>query len=180
MKATGVVPTPPEPTTEAIARGRSIYRLVQCWQCHGITGQGNGPSAPNLMDDKDKGEPIAPANFTRGYLKSGDKPEDVYRSMMTGLEGSPMPSFKGSLNLARDSFEDLSGIEPLIPSQELEQLKVFIASLPTSEQFDKLPDAEKEAKVIGCMHGLDAVLLGLLLRRVLRGSVTSRREAAHL
>ena len=32
-------------------------------------------------------------NFTKGKLKGGGAPEDVYRTFMTGLNGTAMPSF---------------------------------------------------------------------------------------
>lgn len=34
-----------------------------------------------------------PHDFTQGPLKVGDAPEDLYRAFMTGLNGSPMPSY---------------------------------------------------------------------------------------
>jgi len=36
-------------------------------------------------------------DFTRGNLKCGNAPEDVYRVFMTGLNGTPMPSFGDSI-----------------------------------------------------------------------------------
>ena len=68
---------------------------MQCATCHGDTGKGNGPSAPTLMDDF--GHRIEPRDFTRGPLKVGDTPEDLYRTFMTGLNGTPMPSFADSI-----------------------------------------------------------------------------------
>ena len=52
----------------------------------------NGPSAATLTDDL--GKPIEPFNFTSGARpKCGDTDRDIYKIFMTGLDGTPMPSF---------------------------------------------------------------------------------------
>ena len=41
-----------------------------------------------------KGDPIKPFNFSTGErFMCGDTNRDLYRIFMTGLDGSPMPSF---------------------------------------------------------------------------------------
>ncbi|GEJ56793.1 c-type cytochrome [Anaeromyxobacter diazotrophicus] len=89
---------PPRPafTPELVQKGKGVWDKVQCAACHGDTGKGNGPSASTLRDDW--GRPIEPRDFTRGSLKVGDTPEDLYRTFMTGLNGTPMPSFAESIN----------------------------------------------------------------------------------
>src|SRR5580692_6426700 len=52
------IPPEPEVTAERIKAGRDVFARVQCWKCHGVQGQANGPSAPTLQDDL--GRPIAP------------------------------------------------------------------------------------------------------------------------
>jgi len=55
--------------------------------------------AGKLKDDW--GNKTVPYDFTSGAnLKCGDRPEDLYRVFMTGLSGSPMPSFADSLTPA--------------------------------------------------------------------------------
>ena len=88
---------PPPPTTEMIAHGREIWRQAKCWECHGDTGKGDGEKAAGLEDDW--GFPIVPANLTRGLFKSGPTVTDIFRTISTGLSGTPMPSFQ-------DSFPD--------------------------------------------------------------------------
>jgi cytochrome c oxidase cbb3-type subunit 2 len=87
---------PPAPadlaSAERLARGRSVYQSLECGTCHGAEGRGDGPSAAGLPPDA-WGNPQKPFNFTRGKLKSGGKPEDVYRTFMTGLNGTAMPSY---------------------------------------------------------------------------------------
>lgn len=84
--------TPPPPTAELLAHGREIWRQAKCWECHGDTGKGDGQKAAGLKDDW--GFPIIPANLTRGLFKSGPKVTDIFRTITTGLSGTPMPSFQ--------------------------------------------------------------------------------------
>jgi cytochrome c oxidase cbb3-type subunit 2 len=77
---------------ESIARGRELYQMLECSACHGQSGHGDGPSAAT-MDPDAWGNPQHPFDFTKGRLKSGAAPEDVYRTFMTGLNGTAMPSY---------------------------------------------------------------------------------------
>jgi mono/diheme cytochrome c family protein len=97
-KPAAPIEIPPEPPNDAnsIAAGKETYETVQCGQCHGESGRGDGPSASTLRDDW--GQPIKPYDFTSGHLKCGDAPADVYRVFMTGLNGTPMPSFSDSIS----------------------------------------------------------------------------------
>jgi mono/diheme cytochrome c family protein len=98
------IPPEPEVTADRIKAGRDVFARVQCWKCHGVLGQANGPSASTLQDDL--GRPIAPYNFTEGSRpKCGDTDQDIYRIFMTGLDGTPMPSFAD--NIKPDEAWDL-------------------------------------------------------------------------
>src|ERR1039457_3709780 len=98
------IPAEPEVTADRIKAGRDVFARVQCWKCHGVLGQANGPSAATLTDDL--GRPIAAYNFTEGARpKCGDTDRDIYRIFMTGLDGTPMPSFAD--NIKPDEAWDL-------------------------------------------------------------------------
>jgi mono/diheme cytochrome c family protein len=98
------IPPEPEITPERIKAGRDVFARVQCWKCHGVLGQANGPSAATLTDDL--GRPIAAFNFTEGARpKCGETDRDIYRIFMTGLDGTPMPSFAD--NIKPDEAWDL-------------------------------------------------------------------------
>jgi mono/diheme cytochrome c family protein len=98
------IPAEPEVTADRVKAGRDIFAKVQCWKCHGVTGQANGPSASTLQDDL--GRPIAAFNFTEGSRpKCGSTDQDIYRIFMTGLDGTPMPSFAD--NIKPDEAWDL-------------------------------------------------------------------------
>ena len=89
---------PPEPavTIDSIKKGRQAYEQLGCAACHGATGNGWGPVASDLVDDD--GRPIRPADLTTSTWKGGCQGEDLYRRIMTGLDGTPMPSFEKQLS----------------------------------------------------------------------------------
>ena len=86
-------------TTESILHGRQVFQKMECWKCHGPAGHGDGPAASTLTDSKD--QPIHPYNFSTGTrFKCGTTNADLYRIFMTGLDGTPMPSFADQLQPA--------------------------------------------------------------------------------
>jgi mono/diheme cytochrome c family protein len=95
------IPIPPETpaTPESILLGKAMYVKVECGKCHGKEGRGNGPAAATLTDTKNN--PIVPYDFTTGdRFKCGSSDVDLYRIFMTGLDGTPMPSFADVLKPA--------------------------------------------------------------------------------
>ena len=85
------IDTPPPPTAALISHGHEVWLQAKCWECHGKSGRGDGEKAAGLKDDW--GFPIRPANLTLGRFKSGPGVSDIFRTISTGLSGSPMPSF---------------------------------------------------------------------------------------
>jgi cytochrome c oxidase cbb3-type subunit I/II len=86
---------PPAASAEIVAHGKDVWQTAKCWECHGQTGKGDGEKAAGLKDDF--GFPIRPADLTSGQFKSGPSVQDIFRTMSTGLSGTPMPSFRDSL-----------------------------------------------------------------------------------
>jgi mono/diheme cytochrome c family protein len=92
------------------AGGYAIYRR-NCVHCHGVSGAGDGPTAPFLYP--------APRDYRKGIFKftstpSGDRPrrDDLRRTIKHGLHGSSMPSF-----------------EPLLDESEIEQVIDYVIFL---------------------------------------------------
>jgi cytochrome c oxidase cbb3-type subunit 2 len=86
----------PGPSPELVARGKQMWKQAKCWECHGDAGKGDGEKAAELEDDF--GFPIPPADLTTGQFKSGPRPADIFRTMSTGLMGTPMASFEDALS----------------------------------------------------------------------------------
>ena len=98
------IPPEPEITPERVKAGQEVFRKMECWKCHGVQGMANGPSSATLTDDL--GRPISPFNFTDGSRPlCGNTDRDIYKIFMTGLDGTPMPSFAD--NIKPDEAWDL-------------------------------------------------------------------------
>ena len=89
------IPAPPDPSPGLIAEGKAVYEKFGCSKCHGTEGRGDGPAAPELTDTS--GDPFPAAAFASGIFKSGGQPAELYRILLTGMAGTPMPSFQQSL-----------------------------------------------------------------------------------
>ena len=87
--------TPPAPSQQILDRGKEVWQVAKCWECHGQGGKGDGEKAAGLKDDL--GFAIVPADLTSGQFKSGPAVEDIFRTMTTGLSGTPMPSYRDAL-----------------------------------------------------------------------------------
>ena len=89
------LPSAPSTTKESIALGSKLYAETGCVRCHGTKGRGDGPSGPTLTDDW--GHAIRAADLAQNWtFRGGSSREDIFRTMSTGLNGTPMPSFADS------------------------------------------------------------------------------------
>ncbi|BCH22788.1 cbb3-type cytochrome c oxidase subunit II [Mesorhizobium sp. L-8-3] len=113
---------PPAPSQQMLDRGKQTWQVAKCWECHGQGGKGDGEKAAGLKDDL--GFAIVPADLTSGQFKSGPAVEDIFRTMTTGLSGTPMPSYRDALPeedrwalsyyvLSLSAYKDPLTLEPL-------------------------------------------------------------------
>ena len=92
------IPSAPASDLLMLDRGAQIYVAMDCGKCHGTSGRGDGPSAATMVDTDNK--PIFAFDMTRSWkLKSGAEVQDIYKVLATGLNGTPMPSYQGSLSV---------------------------------------------------------------------------------
>ncbi len=78
--------------TQQLKKGQAVYQ-EKCVQCHGISGDGNGPVAKSMYP--------RPRDYRKGIFKFtstlyGAKPmrDDLVRTVRRGIRGTSMPSFK--------------------------------------------------------------------------------------
>jgi mono/diheme cytochrome c family protein len=85
---TGVVRVPPPPPFTSQARRFALERYADaCASCHGTTGKGDGTE-----DQKDElGYSIRPRDLTVGVFKGDPDPLQLYRRIVSGMPGTPMP-----------------------------------------------------------------------------------------
>lgn len=103
------LPDPPGlPSSARIEHGRKIYITYACDHCHGANGLGDGQEARegNLRDAR--GLRISAGDLTqRASFKNGSSAESLYRSIMTGLDGTPMPSYADTIGDRDEDVWDL-------------------------------------------------------------------------
>ncbi len=76
------------------AKGQALF-AANCAICHGLAADGRGPVVPMLKDIW--GFPSQPSDLRQPHLRCGDRPDDIYRVLATGLNGTPMGSFDANL-----------------------------------------------------------------------------------
>jgi plastocyanin len=90
------LPEPPKASRSA-DRGRAIYTKMQCEKCHGLDGRGVGPSSPTMVDAK--GRHVNARDFTQpGAFRTGWTEREIIRTLETGMNGVPMPSYSGVMS----------------------------------------------------------------------------------
>jgi|RhiMethySRZTD1v2_1073278.scaffolds.fasta_scaffold21857_6 mono/diheme cytochrome c family protein len=90
------LPSAPSSTPQSIELGKKLYVDNGCIKCHGPLGRGDGPSAPTLVDELN--HPIRAADLSQSWtFRGGSSREDIFRTMSTGFNGTPMPSFADAL-----------------------------------------------------------------------------------
>jgi cbb3-type cytochrome oxidase cytochrome c subunit/cytochrome c553 len=95
------VPAEPPVTEASIDNGKELFHgKAACFICHGPEGRGDGLLAATLKDVW--GHPERPADFTlpagaRGGVKLGHDGVHIFKTIMTGVGGTPMPDFEQQL-----------------------------------------------------------------------------------
>jgi mono/diheme cytochrome c family protein len=91
-----IYPTTPMPvfTKSVVQQGKEAFLTKGCAKCHGEDGR--GMMATNVGTDA-WGNPTKAADLTSGMLRGGTEPLDIYRHIDGGINGTPMPSFRATL-----------------------------------------------------------------------------------
>jgi len=86
------VPPAPPSTPERVKRGKDLYDELRCFRCHGTDLKGNGSLADKLYDLWDHRAFVYDLTDPNTF-KFGFKKEDIYLTLTTGLDGSPMAAY---------------------------------------------------------------------------------------
>jgi mono/diheme cytochrome c family protein len=92
------MPLPDAPGRSRSAdRGRQVYAKTQCSKCHGEDGRGVGPSSNEMVDGR--GRHVNARDFTQpGSYRTGWTEREIIRTLETGMNGVPMPSYSGVMS----------------------------------------------------------------------------------
>jgi cytochrome c oxidase cbb3-type subunit 2 len=104
------------PNTELLKRGQRLYEQTKCVDCHGKKGQGDGPKANELKDNW--GYSIKMRDFTTETFKRGASVQDIFLTIATGLDGTPMASNSDSI-----SAEDILALATYMKSLNRQHLR---------------------------------------------------------
>lgn len=91
-----VVAQPPVETLERVVHGSEIYAKGGCASCHGSDGRGDGPASTSLAYKS--GVPAHPRDFRADRFHRSSRLADIYLTLQTGLDGTPMGSFSKVLS----------------------------------------------------------------------------------
>ncbi len=94
----------PELTEDRIKAGREAFLSKGCSKCHGEDGRGH--TKDNIGKDS-WGFATRAADLTSGMLHGGQDPIDVYRRILNGINGTPMPGFKSALESEPETIWNL-------------------------------------------------------------------------
>ncbi len=138
---------PPEPaiTPQSIAEGKSLYMIMECWACHGVKGKGDGKSAKDLEDDW--GYRSKPFDFTVGNYKGGNDNRSIYKTFITGVNGTPMPSYEDAFLFGRESIGDYSTFREAYPESDIAGLRNYLESQPTESELASMSEEERQRLV---------------------------------
>ncbi|MBI3940928.1 MAG: c-type cytochrome [Acidobacteria bacterium] len=134
---TGRIQVPPEvpDTPEARARGRQLF-VVGCAGCHGPLGKGDGQQ----RQEDSEGFPLRPRDLTAGIFKGSPESQEVYKRVVAGLPGSPMPA---SLHLYGNAAWDVVHFVRSLSSDEQRsrmEMKRFRIVAKRVEELPSHPD----------------------------------------
>ncbi len=109
---------------QSVETGKLLYTELGCVECHGNVGRGDGSSAPTLTDEW--GFQVWPANLTQGWnFRGGNETEDIFKRIIGGIAGSPMPAFEGdsftNFGLTKDESKRLTELEAKDEMTEAEE-----------------------------------------------------------
>jgi cytochrome c oxidase cbb3-type subunit I/II len=125
------VPAETPLTVQSMQHGKELFTKLECWKCHGPEGRGDGPSASTLTDSND--QPIRPYNFAAGSrFKCGTTNHDLYKIFMTGLDGTPMPSFADVIK-PEDAWDLVHYLRTLQISHKSPELTLWMSTKEGAE-----------------------------------------------
>jgi len=95
------MPLPAAPKVRSADRGREVYAKMQCAKCHGEDGRGVGPSSSEMVDARERH--VNARDFTQpGSFRTGWTEREIIRTLETGMNGVPMPSYSGVMSMQEE------------------------------------------------------------------------------
>lgn len=137
-----------QPTDETVAQGKELYKKMKCFLCHGDEGRGDGPITVTLRNEW--GRPFDARDLTKGWtFRGGNTLRDIYRTISTGLNGTPMGPYADYLT-PEERWSLAHYVKSLSPEKEEEpavainskMLKEDLPDDPNDPQWDSADSME--------------------------------------
>jgi mono/diheme cytochrome c family protein len=150
VKYTGTFAQPrliaaPDAPPADLARGQAVYQ-ERCVQCHGVSGDGQGPAAKFMYP--------RPRDYRRGLFKFTSTPygyrplpSDLMRTVREGIRGTSMPGFA------------------LLPEQDLRAVVTYVLMLSRRGELENLLVETAEAEDEIDADAVEDDLVATVLRR---------------
>jgi DMSO reductase family type II enzyme heme b subunit len=88
---------PPAASDAILKQGKEIFEKAKCWECHGKAGKGEGEKGWQKDFKNDWGTRAYPTDLTQSWeYRGGSALEDIFRTVTSGFDGTPMASFQSS------------------------------------------------------------------------------------
>jgi mono/diheme cytochrome c family protein len=146
---------------DALEAGEAAFQKLECWKCHGESGRGSGNSTPTLEDWR--GLPIRAADLTEPWnFNGGGGAAEIYRRMMTGLDGTPMPAYRDAVASNVVSTDELWQVAHYVASLA-PTLQPATADLVTAGRVETLPSTPTD-EAWGAAKSYFVPLVGQVIR----------------
>jgi mono/diheme cytochrome c family protein len=132
--ATVDVPQIADGDSAAVARGKEIYIQQSCHACHGTLGRGDGQQ---VMVDSE-GLPTRPRDLTAGIFKGEPDAASIYRRIVLGMPGTPMPS---SSNLKPEQMIDLAHFIRSLSDEPTRAAALLKRERLVAKRVEELPES---------------------------------------
>jgi len=84
-------------TPDSVKRGQELFKEMKCFGCHGEDGRGNGALTVALQTQWNM--PYRARDLSKSWnFKGGNATEDIYRTISTGFNETPMGSYLEKLS----------------------------------------------------------------------------------
>ncbi|MBI4526821.1 MAG: c-type cytochrome [Deltaproteobacteria bacterium] len=130
----GIIQVPKEPPFDAAAKARVLELFKEaCASCHGATGKGDGTE--KQVDEE--GYPTRPRDLTAGVYKGSPDPISLYRHIIAGIPGSPMPMSDWAYG--DDAWHLVHYVRSLSSERQRERVEMKKFEI-VAQRVKKLPD----------------------------------------
>lgn len=130
---------PALPDAASIEEGRAVYLVTGCWSCHGLDGAGRGPAAGGLADERER--PLRMPDFRHDPLKGGREARAIVRTLRTGLNGAPMPSFDEAMLFAAEDFQDPATLPVQLDERDRGRVSAYLRGAPRRADLAVMDEA---------------------------------------